>query len=139
MANRADARRPAKAPRRSAAEWAAEVAAWKRSGQTAAEYARERGISAGTLKWWSSRKGNTAGRRAPTRGRSSAGRKSGAGTVGFLPVQISARARTAERGSAHATELLVEIELVGGRRVRVAGGLGVEELARLLDIVEGGR
>jgi hypothetical protein len=56
-----------------------------------------------------------------------------------LPVQISARARTAERGSAHATELLVEIELVGGRRVRVAGGLGVEELARLLDIVEGGR
>jgi len=140
MASKADTRRGAKAPRRSAAEWADEVAAWKRSGQTAGEYARMRGISAGTLKWWSSRKGSSAERRAPKRTRASGAGKSAKGmAVGFLPVQVSARARVPERATARATELLVEIELVGGRRVRVAGGLGFEQLARLLDLVEGGR
>lgn len=54
-------------------------------------------------------------------------------------MQLSARGRTPERAAAGATDLLVEIELLGGRRVRVAGGLGLEQLARLLDIVEGGR
>ncbi len=37
MAGKTEVKRAAKAPRRSAAEWAAEVAAWKRSGMTARE------------------------------------------------------------------------------------------------------
>ena len=38
--------------RRSAAQWAEEVRAWRRSGKTAAGYARRRGFKAATLSWW---------------------------------------------------------------------------------------
>lgn len=38
--------------RRSATEWADEVRAWRRSGKTAASYARRRGLKATTLSWW---------------------------------------------------------------------------------------
>lgn len=38
--------------RRSAAEWADEVSAWRRSGKSAAGYARSRGLKATTLTWW---------------------------------------------------------------------------------------
>ena len=38
--------------RRTAAEWADEVRAWRRSGKTAAGYARRRGFKATTLSWW---------------------------------------------------------------------------------------
>ena len=38
--------------RRSAAEWADEVRAWQRSGQTAASYAVGRGFKPSTLSWW---------------------------------------------------------------------------------------
>ena len=38
--------------RRTAAQWADEVRAWRRSGKTAAEYARRRGFKATTLSWW---------------------------------------------------------------------------------------
>lgn len=40
------------ATRRTAAEWADEVRAWRRSGKTAAGYARRRGLKATTLSWW---------------------------------------------------------------------------------------
>ncbi len=40
------------AARRSAAEWADDVRAWRRSGQTAARYAKGRGLTASTLSWW---------------------------------------------------------------------------------------
>ncbi len=137
MAGKTEVKRGAKAPRRSAAEWAAEVAAWKRSGMTAREYARSYGISAATLQWWSSRRSGLGEQRASPRGRASSGGEPGT-AMGFLPVRVSTRARAPEHAGARATELVVEIELVGGRRVRVAGGFGFEELARLLDVVEGG-
>jgi len=38
--------------KRSAAEWTDEVRAWRRSGRTAASYARRRGLKATTLSWW---------------------------------------------------------------------------------------
>ena len=37
------------------AEWARRVAAWRSSGQSAAEFARSQGLALGTLKWWVSR------------------------------------------------------------------------------------
>ena len=46
---------PERSRRRSAREWAEEVAAWKRSGFTAKDYASRRRNSAATLLWWSSR------------------------------------------------------------------------------------
>jgi transposase len=36
-------------------KWRERVAEWRASGQTAAEYCAERGLSVGTLRWWSSR------------------------------------------------------------------------------------
>ncbi len=40
--------------------WRRHVAGWRRSGQTARIYAAVHGLSAGTLKWWSSRLGRDA-------------------------------------------------------------------------------
>ena len=40
------------AVRRSAGEWAREVAAWRRSGLGAAAYTERRGLKASTLSWW---------------------------------------------------------------------------------------
>ena len=120
-----------KAARRSAAEWAAEVAAWKRSGSTAREYALAQGISPATLGWWSSRGG--AGRVPSIATVSSSSRGTGARAEGpgFLPVCVVTPVEDAPRIEA-------EVVLVGGRRVRVAGALTLEQFARLLQVVEGG-
>lgn len=120
-----------KAARRSAAEWAAEVAAWKRSGSTALEYAEARGISAATLGWWSSRGG--AGRAPSVAAVLPAMHRtlSHAEGLGFLPVKVMAPEEGTPRVEA-------EIVLVGGRSVRIAGALTLEQLARLLQVVEGG-
>jgi len=128
----ASGRGRAKAARRSAAEWAEEVAAWRRSGHSARGYALARGISASTLAWWASR-GDTGhvplGAAEPHHAPSSRG---GAGGLEFLPVKVV--------GSGEVTTPRVEAEilLVGGRRVRVAGALTFEELERLLRVVERG-
>ncbi len=38
--------------RRSAREWGRLVAAWKKSGKSAADFAAARGVKPGTLAWW---------------------------------------------------------------------------------------
>jgi transposase len=43
--------------RKTRAKWAVLVKAWKRSGLTAREFARQRGVKAGTLSWWNWRLG----------------------------------------------------------------------------------
>jgi len=52
----------AKQKRRSAEEWSRHVAAWRRSGETAARYAERKGLSVGSLRWWSWRLGRDHGR-----------------------------------------------------------------------------
>ena len=47
------------AVRRSAAEWAREVPAWRRSGLTCREYAAAHGLKATTLSWWSWKLGSS--------------------------------------------------------------------------------
>ena len=44
--------RTEKPRRQSAREWARLVEAWKKSGETAADFAATRGIKPGTLTWW---------------------------------------------------------------------------------------
>jgi hypothetical protein len=105
----------AKRRRRSAAEWATEVATWKASGQTAKEYARRRGLCASTLTWWSSR-----------------GTGSTPGATTFLPVRV------VTRGTPVAVVVRAEVVLRSGRTVRLLGDLPLDQLARLLDAVEGG-
>jgi hypothetical protein len=112
-----------------------EVAAWKRSGETAREYARTRGISAATLTWWSSRggaQGASVAATTPIVSREMTGGHALGGERGFLPVQVVTRVEELPRVEA-------EIVLAGGRRVRVAGALTLGQLAQLLEAVEGGR
>ena len=47
-------------------KWAERVQEWKASGTTADEYARDRGFTVSTLRWWSSRLGR-GGVGRPTR------------------------------------------------------------------------
>lgn len=121
-----------KAARRSAAEWAEEVAAWRRSGHSARGYALARGISASTLAWWASR-GDTGHvpsvRAQPHNAR---GPRDGAGGLEFLPVKVMGPAEV------ETPRVEAEILLVGGRRVRVTSALTFEQLERLLRVVEGG-
>ena len=118
-----------KAARRSAAEWSAEVAAWRRSGSSARAYALTRGISASTLSWWASR-GDTG--HVPSVATGSHSTRVGAGGHQFLPVKVVVA------GEVESSRVEAEIVLVGGRCVRLAGAMTLVQLARLLQVVEGG-
>ena len=45
---------------RSASEWSQLVGEWKRSGQSAGDFARRRGLSPKTLSWWAWRLGRSS-------------------------------------------------------------------------------
>jgi transposase-like protein len=113
-----------KRPRRSRAAWLEDVKRWRESGQSAAEYAREHDLHAGTLMAWGSKlrvelPTQTLGRHAP---------------AGFLPVRVA----QPTGATTVATGGQLEVVLRNGRRVLVSGEFGVERLARLLDVAEGG-
>jgi hypothetical protein len=112
-----------KRPRRSRAAWLEDVRRWRESGQSAAEYARERDLHAGTLMVWGSKLRSEVAA-------ASSGRRPRAG---FLPVRVAepTRAATAAGGQ-------LEVVLRNGRRVVVSGDFGAQRLARLLEIAEGG-
>lgn len=113
--------RVSKRPRRTRSEWVEEVGRWRRSGQSAAEYAAQHGLHPGTLVVW----GGKIGKEATV---------STARATRFLPVRVSSGARetsTAERGE-------IEVVLVNGRCVRVRGEVPCEVVARMLDAAEGG-
>lgn len=88
--------------------------AWRRSGQNVAAFARQQGLSYARLLRWRARL------------------KAGAPPV-FHPVRV------VERVSALATPspAPLELELRGGRRIRVAGGFDPELLETLVRTVEG--
>ena len=118
--------RAVKRPRRSKSEWVEEVGLWRRSGQSAVEYASEHGLHPGTLAVWGSRIGHVE---APKTGASRSGK------VRFLPVRVAEGpcAEAAPRGE-------VEVLLLNGRCVRIRGEFQNEAVARLLDLAErGGR
>jgi len=116
-----------KRARRSRAEWVEEVRRWRGSGQKASEYARERGIHAGTLAGWASKVRDSAV--AP---RASSGQRSSM----FVPVHVARAAETVD-GRAGANRGQVEVVLRNGRSVRVSGTFDGEAVARLLMIAEG--
>jgi transposase len=118
--------RAGKRPRRAKAEWVEEVGRWRRSGQSAAEYAAAHGLHPGTLGWWGSRIGSAATVQVGTQ-RSE--------PVRFLPVRVTER-RVATALATPKGE--VEVVLRNGRRVRICGDFQNDVVARLLDIAEGG-
>jgi hypothetical protein len=101
-----------------------EVRRWRESKRTAAEYAAEHGLHAGTLAAWGSKIG-------------SAGAESEAASrpVAFLPVRVAGQV-----GKESAPMMSVmEVVLLNGRRVRVGKEFDGDAVARLLDVAEGGR
>lgn len=92
--------------------WAARVGEWKRSGLTAAEFAKREGLNAGTLTWWSSRLGRSALAlsRPPV-----------------VEVMVASRADAARA---------LEVVLASGLRVGVPIGFDEATLGRLLTVLE---
>jgi transposase len=116
-----------KRPRRSKAAWLEIVQRWRRSGQTAGQYAQRHGLHAGTLAVWGAKLRNElAAATEPV---------SEGAVARFLPVRVlGAQSRTdAQRESAE-----LEVVLRNGRRVLVRGDVGSDTLRRLLDLAEGG-
>ena len=130
---------PRKRGRRSRAEWLAEVRRWRRSGQSAADYAARRDLSRSTLTWWASQLGATAS------ARNAASEGAAQREPAFLPVRVMGELEPAKRESTPRIAApddeqarSFEVVLVNGRRVRVSEGFDAATLARLLEVVEGG-
>ena len=90
--------------------------AWQRSGQTAAAFARDHGLSAARLLRWRARL------ELPT-------------APVFHPVRLVSRQQSNPIAPARPEPL--ELELRGGRRIRVPAGFDAELLEELVRTVEG--
>jgi transposase len=107
-------------------EWSRRVARWRRSGKTSKEFAAETGVNPGTLLWWS------------TKLRAVRGVAEAAGAT-----------RRQDRGSAERREPWpivelsggvvddrFELEVGGGRRLRIPPGFDADALGRLLAVLK---
>ena len=99
------------------------VAAWRRSGQSAAEFGGGRGISKWALYSWVKQRGAGPNRRSQQRRpvRSS----TTAAAPGFIPVRLVG---DGHGDPAPRVEGVVEIQLCGGDVVRVVGEVSAERL-----------
>jgi transposase len=116
-----------KGQRRSKAAWLEIVQRWRRSGQTAGEYAQRHGLHAGTLAVWGSKlRSEVTAAREPV---------SGSSDAKFLPVSVvSGPARPDAQWQSGELEVILR----NGRRVVVRGDVGNDTLRRLLELAEGG-
>jgi hypothetical protein len=92
---------------------------WRRSGESLAGFARQRGVGDQRLRYW-------IGQLAPSRGRD---RRSA--SVRFHPVQL------VEGLGAGRPDSRIEVVLGAGRAVRVPPGFASEDLARVLEVLDG--
>jgi hypothetical protein len=103
-------------------EWKKRIERWRESGLTAEQYAAELGINAGTLKFWKYKLGRpetSAGRRQP--------RQPKAPSVPLPLVEV--------RPVVVATASGFELDLSGGRRLRIPASFEAESLGRLLTVL----
>jgi hypothetical protein len=106
-------------------EWARRVAAWRRSGQTSKEFADLAGVKASTLLWWST-KLRTERVVAKAVGRTR--RPDGVLQSGEpLPIVELCGGGIDDR---------FELELGGGRRLRIPPGFDAAALGRLLRVLQ---
>jgi|SRR3954469_8269745 transposase len=105
-------------------EWRRRVERWKDSGLTAKEFAAETGINAGTLQFWQYKLKRGA---RPTR---SPRPRTPADTIVSSLVEVRAPVITT------VIDQRFEIELINGRRVRVAVGFEPSALKTLLAVLE---
>ena len=91
------------------------VKAWQRSGETLSEFAERHGVDPKRIARWASQLGGPQPE-----------------AVHFHPVRLAGDSPESWTGSA------IEIHLAGGRRVRLAHGFEVEDLRRVLAVLEEG-
>lgn len=108
------------------ATWAKRVERWKDSGLSAAEFARELGISANSLTWWKWQLGRPA---APQR----AAPKKRAARAARLRKVTRPRVKFVELPSAAVAGEPLEVVLPSGVRVRVPDHFDAAALGRLLE------
>lgn len=108
--------------RASREEWRKRVERWRESGLSAEQYASELGINAGTLKFWKYKLGQPAAMPKRATARDDKGRAE-------LPL-VEVRAAV----SAAATHF--ELELRGGRRLRIPDAFEEAALRRLIRALE---
>jgi hypothetical protein len=99
------------------------IEAWQRSGLSARRFAISEGLDRSRLSRWAAKLGGM--------------RNSAASAVTFHRVRVSAR-RGGQAG-AGGRGRRIEVVLADGRRVRVGGGFAAEDLARVLEVLEGRR
>ena len=92
------------------------IEAWQHSGETVAGFARRLGVNPKRLVRWLSRL-----------------RRPEPGAIRFHPVRVTRADARAESGQREAS---IEIDLGGGRRLRVAAGFAAEDLRRVLAVLE---
>lgn len=126
MAKTLESPRGLRRARRSAAVWQAEVAGWRASGLTAAEYAKSRDVHEGTLMGWAYRLAK--GSPVPHAGAKKAPRRQ------FIPVRVTAPLEPIAEST---PRLAAEVILTSGRRVRLSGEFRLDQLGELLDALEG--
>jgi len=120
-------------------EWAKRVERWRDSGLSCAEFAAELGVNARTLTYWKWMLGKEARGekrswpsrparrpRAPRATASEPSRSAAPVVRGLVEVQAAPR------------DGRFELELGGGRRLRVPASFDATELRRLLDALEAG-
>lgn len=104
------------------AEWAERVRRWRRSGQTAQEFAESIGVKPGTLTHWAWQLGRERRKR----------RRSG-------PQPLAAPARFVEVIAGAVEGERFELEFGNGRRLRIPSSFEAGALERLVRVVEGVR
>lgn len=110
--------------RASRTTWAKRVAAWRRSGLTAAAFARRTGVSEGSLRWWSWRLS------------SDARHDDAASPAASLEPATSLSPLTFIEMPTALADAVLEIVLVNGTRLRVPSGSDISTVERLLDLLQ---
>jgi len=113
MARRQDLRRVAGGRYWREADARVIVAAWQDSGKTLSAFAQQHGVDPRRMARWRSRL-----------------RRAVPAAVRFHPVQVAAESAARQNGPT------IEIELGGGRRVRVGPGFDVDDLRRVMAVLE---
>jgi transposase-like protein len=119
------------------------VARWRRSGQSAAEFAKRHGLGPWVLYSWAKELGSGpqgeqrehGRRRKLRRVRRSAQRATAGRALDFLPVRLL---RDGDAAAPVPAEGVVEIQLRGGDLVRVVGEVAAERVRAVLTAVRQG-
>jgi hypothetical protein len=116
--------------RTTASEWAERIAAWESSGLTAEGFGKRIGVPGQRLSWWKWQLGKRQ-LTVAVGGLPKSGRSRRRAKPELLPVRV-----VGQGPGAPWSDRLVEVVLVGGRRLRVPVA-NRDELVRLVGILEG--